>query len=142
MIQFHNQNIAFSLLQKRKVTHWIKDIISEYNYSAGELNFVFCNDEYILQLNQKFLNHDYYTDIITFNDNLDEIVNGDIYISIDRVKENSLLFSVTFNEELKRVIIHGILHLLGFSDETDDLKKKMRNLENKALQKVKELIII
>lgn len=140
-INFYNEEIDFSILNEEKISYWINNIISEYKHKTGEISFIFCSDDYLLQINQKFLKHDYFTDIITFNDNVDLIINGDVYISIDRVKENSLQFSSTFSEELKRVIIHGILHLLGFSDNTEELKKEMRKLEDQALAKVKDLII-
>lgn len=140
-IYFHSEDISFSVQQKNKLINWIHQIILEHSRLPGELNCIFCSDEYLLELNRKFLSHDYLTDIITFNDNVDNVINGDIYISIDRVKENATLFSVDFNNELKRVIIHGVLHLLGFSDDSEDLKLKMRKLEDLALQKVKDVII-
>jgi probable rRNA maturation factor len=141
-IHFHTEEISFSVLQEEKICYWIESIISEYGFITGELSFVFCSDEYLLKLNKTFLNHDYYTDVITFNDNVDRIINGDIYISIDRVRENAASFSVSDNEELKRVMIHGVLHLVGFSDDTDDLKLIIRQAEDRALQKVGDLIII
>jgi probable rRNA maturation factor len=141
-IHFHTEEISFSVLQEEKICYWIESIISEYGFVTGELSFVFCSDEYLLKLNKTFLNHDYYTDVITFNDNVDRIINGDIYISIERVRENAASFSVSDNEELKRVMIHGVLHLVGFSDDTDDLKLIIRQAEDRALQKVGDLKII
>ena len=98
-------------------------------YQTGHLSFVFCTDDYLLVVNKKFLNHDYYTDIITFDYSESNTVSGDLIISIDRVKENALTHQCSFNLELNRVIIHGVLHLLGFSDKTDDQISKMRELE-------------
>ena len=103
------------------------------NHQTGHLSFVFCTDEYLLEVNKKFLNHDYYTDIITFDYNESDTVSGDLIISIDRVKENALIHQCTFHLELYRVIIHGVLHLLGFSDKTEIQKKKMRELEDLCL---------
>ncbi len=106
------------------------------NYQTGHLSFVFCTDDYLLEVNKKFLNHDYYTDIITFDYNESNRVSGDFIISLDRVKENALTHQCTFQLELFRVIIHGVLHLLGFSDKTKIQKKKMRDLEDLYLSQV------
>ena len=100
------------------------------NHQTGHLSFVFCTDDYLLEANKKFLNHDYFTDIITFDYNELNKVSGDLMISIDRVKENALTHQCSFQIELYRVIIHGVLHLLGFSDKSDIQSKKMRELEN------------
>jgi probable rRNA maturation factor len=108
------------------------------NHQTGHLSFVFCTDDYLLDVNKKFLNHDYYTDIITFDYNESNIVSGDFIISIDRVKENALIHKCTFHIELYRVIIHGVLHLLGFSDKTEIKQKKMRELENRYLAQYSE----
>ena len=108
------------------------------NHQTGHLSFVFSNDEYILTINQKFLKHDYYTDIITFDYNEHNCVSGDIIISVDRVHENALIHNVSFINELHRVIIHGVLHLLGFSDKSIKEKIKMRQLEDHYLEQLIE----
>ena len=109
--------------------NWIQEVIRLNKHQTGHLSFVFCTDDYLLEVNKKFLNHDYYTDIITFDYSESKTVSGDLIISIDRVKENALTHQCSFNLELNRVIIHGVLHLLGFSDKTDDQISKMRELE-------------
>ncbi len=116
--------------------NWIQEVIRLNNYQTGHLSFVFCTDDYLLEVNKKFLNHDYYTDIITFDYNESNRVSGDFIISLDRVKENALTHQCTFQLELFRVIIHGVLHLLGFSDKTKIQKKKMRDLEDLYLSQV------
>ncbi len=108
------------------------------NHQTGHLSFVFCSDDYLLEVNKKFLNHDYYTDIITFDYNESTIISGDFIISIDRVKDNALTHHCAFYKELYRVIIHGILHLLGFSDKTEIQQKKMRLLEDRYLAQLVE----
>jgi rRNA maturation RNase YbeY len=111
-------------------------VIRLNNHQTGHLSFVFCTDDYILEVNKKFLNHDYYTDIITFDYNESTILSGEFIISIDRVKDNSLTHQCAFHKELYRVIIHGVLHLLGFSDKTEIQKMKMRELENLYLNQL------
>ncbi len=106
------------------------------NHQTGHLSFVFCTDDYLLDVNKKFLNHDYYTDIITFDYNESNIVSGDFIISIDRVKENALIHKCTFHIELYRVIIHGVLHLLGFSDKSEIQQKEMRKSEDLYLSQL------
>ena len=116
--------------------NWIQEVIRLNNHQTGHLSFVFCTDDYLLEVNKKFLNHDYFTDIITFDYNELNKVSGDLMISIDRVKENALTHHCTFQIELYRVIIHGVLHLLGFSDKTEIQKVKMRELENLYLNQL------
>jgi len=111
-------------------------VIRLNNHQTGHLSFVFCTDDYLLDVNKKFLNHDYYTDIITFDYNESNIVSGDFIISIDRVKENALIHKCTFHIELYRVIIHGVLHLLGFSDKSEIQQKKMRESEDLYLSQL------
>jgi len=115
---------------------WIQEVIRLNNHQTGHLSFVFCTDDYLLDVNKKFLNHDYYTDIITFDYNESNIVSGDFIISIDRVKENALIHKCTFHIELYRVIIHGVLHLLGFSDKSEIQQKKMRESEDLYLSQL------
>jgi rRNA maturation RNase YbeY len=99
----------------------------------GDINFIFCSDEYLLKINKQFLNHDYYTDIITFDYSSDTLLSGDLFISVERVLENSKIYKTVFQEELRRVMIHGILHLMGYKDSTNEESQKMREAENGAL---------
>lgn len=115
---------------------WIQEVIRLNNHQTGHLSFVFCTDDYLLDVNKKFLNHDYYTDIITFDYNDSNIVSGDFIISIDRVKENAIIHKCTFHIELYRVIIHGVLHLLGFSDKSEIQQKEMRESEDLYLSQL------
>ena len=115
---------------------WIQEVIRLNKHQTGHLSFVFCTDDYLLEVNKKFLNHDYYTDIITFDYNESNIVSGDFIISIDRVKENALIHKCTFHIELYRVIIHGVLHLLGFSDKSEIQQKEMRESEDLYLSQL------
>ncbi|MBC8172555.1 MAG: rRNA maturation RNase YbeY [Chitinophagales bacterium] len=118
---------------------WIEQIVNSYQKFPGGINFIFCSDDYLLQMHKKFLNKDTYTDILTFNYNADQVISGDVFISIDRVKENAEKYVQGLEEELHRVMIHGILHLLGFEDTTTLLKKKMTALENSALALLKRI---
>ena len=129
----YNYETNFSLKGPNKISSWIANIIKSFNLKVGEINYVFCSDEYLHKINKAFLNHDTYTDIISFDYKLGNSINGDIYISIDRVKDNSLLYKVSFEEELRRVMIHGILHFCGFKDKTEEDKKVMREKENECL---------
>jgi len=141
-IDFFSKEVNFNPRNILSLEKWIKDIIQLYGFIPGDISFIFSSDEYLLELNRQYLSHDYYTDIITFNYNQDDLLSGDIFISIDRIKENANKFSVSDNEELKRVIIHGILHLVGFNDEKENEIFEMRKAEDIALSKVKDLIII
>ena len=141
-VHFHNEQVNFTLRKKLILNTWIKETSLEYGKSVSDINIIFTNDEFLLEMNQKFLKHDFYTDILTFDYSKDEIISGDIYISIDRVKENSYSYDVSFNDELKRVIIHGILHLCGYKDNSETERTVMRNLEDTALLNVKELLIV
>ncbi len=134
-ITFQNQEIQFKLKDTLKVKSWIKKIIELEKKKQGQLNFVFTGDKQLLQTNIQFLNHNTYTDIITFDNCEGNTVNGDIVISVERVKENAEKFAVNFDEELKRVIIHGILHLCGYKDKTKKHAEEMRKKENWALKK-------
>ncbi|HOL29271.1 MAG TPA: rRNA maturation RNase YbeY, partial [Paludibacteraceae bacterium] len=110
-----------------------------YEKKVGEIAYIFCNNERILEINRQYLQHDYYTDIITFDDSTDSTISGDIFISLETVKSNAEDFSVDFEEELHRVIIHGILHLCGQDDITPELKAEMTRKENKALEELKKM---
>jgi probable rRNA maturation factor len=135
-IHFFKEEIVFSFKQNKERKVWIKQIAADYDFKIGDLNYIFCSDEYLKQVNIDYLNHDYYTDIITFDNSEDESkIEGDIYISIDRVKENASSFSQDFETELNRVLIHGLLHLIGFGDKTSAEEKNMRKLESEAILK-------
>jgi len=133
MIQF-NYETDFKLEDEAKIQEWISDCIESYNYTEGELNYIFCNDEYLLKLNVEFLEHDTLTDIISFDYTLGKLISGDIFISTERVKENALKFNQTAENEVNRVIIHGVLHYLGFKDKSEEEKAKMRLEEDKCLK--------
>jgi probable rRNA maturation factor len=125
-ITFQNQQIEFKLKQPVKLRSWIKSTIELEKKKPGNVNFVFTNDEELLKINQQYLKHSTYTDIITFDYCEGKVVNGDIIISIDRIKENAVKFKVEFEQELHRVMIHGVLHLCGYKDKTDKDSKLMR----------------
>ena len=124
----------FELTHKRSLNRWIKEIISSHSFKCGDISYIFTGNNKILEINQQFLKHSYYTDIITFNYNYENYISGDIYISIDTVRTNSLLYQVTFEEELYRVMIHGILHLIGFDDKSKKDKIEMKEQENNNLE--------
>jgi len=132
-INFFNGDISFRLKQKRAIRKWIASVILKAGSDFTEISFIFCSDKYLLKMNRDYLNHDYLTDIITFSNGTKASVGGDIYISIDRVKENAHLFHVTFDDELGRVMIHGILHMLGYKDKRRKEVELMRKMENKML---------
>ncbi len=117
----------------KKIFDKINRMIFEEKKEEGELSFVFCSDDYLLKMNKDYLQHDYFTDVITFDYTENNIISGDIFISIDRIKENAKSFNVTFEEELQRVMIHGILHLIGYNDKTEEEQSEMTEKENKYL---------
>lgn len=120
-------------IKKRKVTAWIKAVAASYGRKTGEIGYMFVDDEKILEVNREYLGHDYYTDIITFDYDEDEVINGDLVISLDTVRTNAEQFGKTYDEELHRVIIHGILHLCGINDKGPGEREIMEEAENKAL---------
>ena len=132
MIDFFSET-TFNLKNPEKVASWISVIISNENLEEGELSYIFCDDEYLNKLNVEFLKHDTLTDIISFDNSLGNQINGDIFISVERVKENASKFNTTFENELHRVIIHGVLHYCGYKDKTKKDADLMRVKENKAL---------
>jgi probable rRNA maturation factor len=130
-VTFFEEDIAYKLKHKIAVRRWITETISAEGYRLKELNYIFCSDSYLLQINQQYLNHDNYTDIITFDNSAEEgSIVGDIFISIDRIRENAAKFNVTESDELHRVIIHGALHLLGYGDKKPADKKRMTEKED------------
>lgn len=134
MIVF-NYETDFILENETHIKCWISNIIQSYNFEEGEINYIFCDDDYLLQLNIEFLNHDTLTDIISFDYTLGRLISGDIFISVPRVQENAKKFNQLFENELNRVIIHGILHYFGFKDKTVNDKAIMRAEEDKCLLK-------
>ncbi|MCK5400088.1 MAG: rRNA maturation RNase YbeY [Flavobacteriaceae bacterium] len=129
MISF-NYEIPFELRKEIEISKWISGVIISEEFKEGDINYVFCNDDYLYKLNVEFLNHDTLTDIISFDNSIGKILHGDIFISIERVKENAKTFSVSFQEELYRVIVHGVLHYCGYKDKTEADSKLMREKEN------------
>ena len=136
MITFHADNIPMPTIDFPKVEQWIKRTAAQYGYSVGELNYIFCDDEKILSVNREFLQHDYYTDVITFDYTTHTRVNGDIYISLDTVATNAEQVGVSFLHELHRIIIHGLLHLTGQADKTPETKAQMTAKEEAALRQL------
>lgn len=133
-ISFLFKDTIDTLKEKRKIKSWIKQTVEKRGKRLGDISYLFSTDEYVLGINKQFLSHDYYTDIITFDYDEKDIVSGDIFISIDRIKDNSQLFGTPYEEELHRVIIHGVLHLLGEKDKSEQESKKMREQEDKCLK--------
>lgn len=129
MIAFNNE-IEFTLDNQDDLAIWITQTIDKEGFKLGELNYIFCSDEQLLEKNIEFLNHDTYTDIISFDYTMGKLVSGDIFISIDRITENSKTFNTSFQDELYRVMIHGVLHYCGYIDKTDDDKSLMRSKED------------
>lgn len=132
MIVF-NYETPFELLNEIQTQEWIQKVVADNGFKIDEINYVFCDDNYLHKLNVEFLNHDTLTDIISFDNTLGKLISGDIFISIERVEENAKDFKVSFENELHRVMIHGVLHYMGYKDKSDDDKIKMRNAENQAL---------
>lgn len=139
-IQFVNEDVDFELGKKTLLRHWIQQIIQNENSHLASITYIFCSDEYLHQINLDYLNHDTYTDIITFSLSEDEI-ESDIFISIDRVKENASQFNIDFHTELRRVMIHGVLHLCGFKDKTSEEQEHMTAKENEALNILEKFIL-
>lgn len=133
-VYFFSEDISYSLPSKGETILWIDKVLREYGQKAESINYIFCSDDHLLKVNQQYLNHDTYTDIITFDSSESAgLLEADIYISIDRVRENATSLNIEFDLELHRVIIHGLLHLLGYSDKSEDEKKEMREKEEACL---------
>ncbi len=133
MITYSTENVKMPAIKKRDTSAWIRRVALTYNKKVGEIGYLFCDDEHILEVNREYLGHDYYTDIITFDYCDDDILNGDLVISLDTVRSNAELFHKDYNEELHRVIIHGILHLCGQNDKGPGEREQMEAAENRAL---------
>ena len=142
MICFFSEGITFNLRSKLVLKRWLKEVAARGGYTAGDINYVFCSDDYLLEMNKQYLGHDYYTDIITF-DNREDVaskrVDGDIFISIDTVRANGEEYGEGFERELHRVMAHGLLHLTGYDDGTEAEQKQMRAAENAALALLDEI---
>ena len=131
MIEFYSET-DFNIEDTKALSHWISEIILHENHELGDLTYVFCDDDYLHKLNLQFLNHDTLTDIISFDNSLGKQIHGEIYISVERVKENARTYQVAFLEELHRVIIHGVLHFCGYKDKTKKQQETMSCKENEA----------
>lgn len=136
MIQYRCDGVAMPALDERKVTKWIKSVAADYGFSVGNINYIFCLDERELEVNREFLGHDYYTDVITFDYSTASTLHGDIFISLETVQSNAEEVGVSFEQELMRILIHGVLHLTGQGDKTPETKEQMTEKENKALAKL------
>lgn len=133
-ITFFSEEIDFHLMDSEKIQNWIRHTVEQENQKIEAINYIFCTDEYLHKINVEYLSHDYYTDIITFdNSEEDGLIEGDIFISIERVEDNAHANSVLLLEELRRVIIHGVLHLIGYNDKTDSEQEVMTQKENAYL---------
>lgn len=133
MIQFTTQDIEMPSINQRAVTRWIKAVAAHYGFTVGNINYIFCSDERELEVNREFLGHDYYTDVITFDYSTASTLNGDIFISLDTIRSNAEMVGTTFDQELLRIIIHGVLHLTGQADKTPETKAQMTAKEEHAL---------
>lgn len=136
MLDINYEDVDDLSLNEIYLTNWISKVCLSENHQLGDISIIFCSDEYLLEMNRTHLDHDYYTDIITFDYTDNQIVSGDLFISVDRVRENASYFNVSFLHELHRVMIHGVLHLCGYKDKSDDEEKLMRSKENNALSMI------
>ena len=133
MISYHAPNISLPALNQPQTTAWLKEVAQSYGKRIGAMNYIFVDDEEILRINREHIGHDYYTDHIGFDYSAHDILSGDIYISLDTVRSNDALFDKTFDDELHRVIVHGLLHLCGLKDKTPEERTEMESAEDKAL---------
>lgn len=133
MIAYFSQNISLPTLNQPQTTAWLKEVAQSYGKRIGAVNYIFVDDEEILRINREYIGHDYYTDHIGFDYSAHDILSGDIYISLDTVRSNAALFGKTFDDELHRVIAHGLLHLCGLKDKTPEERAEMESAEDKAL---------
>ncbi|CCY09374.1 rRNA maturation factor [Porphyromonas sp. HMSC077F02] len=132
-INYYGEGVTIPAFRRREVNAWIKDVAEEYGYEVGDITYQFCDNERILEINQKYLNHDYYTDIITFDQTRDGLLFADIVISVEMVTSNAEEYGEPFRREFLRVLIHGVLHLCGVDDQTEEQAKEMRQAEENAL---------
>ena len=139
MIRYFQEDIRFDLKQKMQNNRWLKMVAGSEMRRIGAVNIIFCSDNYILDVNMRYLQHDYFTDIITFDYCEGNILSGDLFISVDSVRENAVLYGAEFDEELNRVMVHGLLHLIGYDDHTEEEQKTMREKEDYYLSLRKSL---
>ncbi|MBR6375690.1 MAG: rRNA maturation RNase YbeY [Alloprevotella sp.] len=139
MIAYNSVNVDIPEIDREKVSAWIHLVAADYGLKVADISYIFCDDEKILEVNRQFLQHDYYTDIITFSYSTEHFISGDLFISLDTVRSNAELVGATYEEELHRVIIHGILHLCGLNDKGPGEREQMEAAENKALKSYKDL---
>lgn len=140
MILFINADHPYRVKNKKYLKRWLNEVIASFGFKTGDIQCVFCTDDYLLDLNRKYLSHDYFTDIITFDNSDSVYLSGDLFISIDRVKDNAQQFKEPFVDELHRVIVHGVLHLAGLKDKKKKDQEDMRRAEDTALLSLKTLI--
>lgn len=133
MITFSTDHTDMPSIDERKISRWIRAVAAHYGFSVGNINYIFCSDERELEINREFLGHDYYTDVITFDYSTASTINGDIFISLDTVRSNAGMVSTSFENELRRILIHGVLHLTGQGDKTPETKSQMTAKEEHAL---------
>lgn len=138
-ISFFFEEVTKPAFEEAKVESWIEYIIVKRGFSVGDINYIFCDDEYLLNINKEYLQHDYYTDIITFDYVEDKVVSGDVFISVDRVTENAASFNASEADEFLRVMAHGILHLLGLKDKSEEERENMEKAENNCIEEYKYL---
>lgn len=129
-VSFASEQTKFTLTKQKPIVSWLDSVAQAENRSLSEIAFVFCSDDYLLDINQRFLAHDYYTDVITFDYSIESSISGDVFVSIDRVAENAAQVGVSFENELHRVLVHGVLHLLGYKDKTSEEKAVMTDKED------------
>ncbi|HCN49535.1 MAG TPA: rRNA maturation RNase YbeY [Chryseobacterium sp.] len=139
MIQFFYENLPESVNTDYK--KWLEDLILSEEKKTGEINYIFCDDEYLLKINQDYLQHDYYTDIITFDYVKGKTISAEIFVSLQRISDNASTLSLDYEDELRRVLAHGILHLIGYKDKTEEEEKEMRRMEDLYLAKYRDLKI-
>lgn len=135
MIRYFTEDIDFAFKGKSVHSAWLKAVAEEEGRRPGQISVIFCSDPYLLEINRKYLGHDYYTDIITFDYSEDDTISGDLFISVDTVRSNAEFYSADFKDELDRVIVHGVLHLIGYDDHTDEQSAEMRARENHYLER-------
>ena len=139
MVSFYNQDTPFAFKYKRLTSKWLKEVAASEAKKLGPVSVIFCSDNYLLDVNIKYLGHDYYTDIITFDYCEGDVLSGDLFISVDSVRENASFYGVEFDTELNRVIVHGLLHLIGYDDHSEEDIAMMRSKENYYLSLRKQL---
>ena len=139
MVRYFTEDIKFNYKERRRTSKWLKLVAESEIRRLGDISVIFCSDPYILDVNLKYLQHDYYTDIITFDYCEGDTISGDLFISVDSVRENAAFYKTEFEEELNRVIVHGVLHLIGYDDHSEADKKEMRSKENYYLS-LRELV--